>query len=213
MSKYKKVSWKRKLDFFLFGWIVNWAYPQYYRPKHRYVNYYKLFFYKIIPQKILGINRKAPWPVHFTSIVRGSENITKGILCDPGDNIGVYIQARNGIVLGNNVGISSGCAIVSANHNNENHSIHDDAPPIKIGNNVFIYANSVVLPGVQIGDNVIIGAGSVVTKDIPSNSIAVGNPCKVIKQKEPYIERFDDIEFNRKIPERFMDFVKTSYSI
>ncbi|ANQ47955.1 sugar O-acetyltransferase [Flammeovirga yaeyamensis] len=53
--------------------------------------------------------------------------------------------------------------------------------PIKIGNRVWIGGNVVILPGVTIGDNVTIGAGSVVTKDIPSNTVAVGNPCKVIK--------------------------------
>ena len=52
-----------------------------------------------------------------------------------------------------------------------------------IGPNVSIYtACHTILPGVSIGDNVTIGAGSVVTKDIPSNSVAVGNPCKVIKK-------------------------------
>ena len=52
---------------------------------------------------------------------------------------------------------------------------------IIIGNNCFIGARSTILPGVTIGDNTIIGAGSVVTKDIPSNVVAVGNPCKIIK--------------------------------
>ncbi|MBA5628731.1 acyltransferase [Moheibacter lacus] len=201
MSKYQKVNWKKKLDFLLFGWLVNWAYPEYYRPKYGYKSYRKIILYNFISQKILGINRKTPWPVHFTSIVRSPEKIQKGILCDPGDNIGVYIQAVNGIILGNNVGISPGCKIISANHNVCQHSKHDTSPPIIIGNNVFIFANSVVLPGVKIGDNVTIGAGSVVVKDIPSNSIAVGNPCRVIKAKEPYAERFEAIEFNRKIPE------------
>lgn len=50
-----------------------------------------------------------------------------------------------------------------------------------IGNRCFIGVNTIVMPGIKIGDEVIIGAGSVVTKDIPSNSIAVGNPAKVIK--------------------------------
>ena len=49
---------------------------------------------------------------------------------------------------------------------------------------MWIGGNVVVLPGVTIGDNVVIGAGSVVNKDIPSNSVAVGNPCKVIKSLE-----------------------------
>ena len=51
-----------------------------------------------------------------------------------------------------------------------------------MGNNVWIGGNVTVLPGVSIGDNVVIGAGSVVTKDIPSNVVAVGNPCRVIKE-------------------------------
>lgn len=209
MQKDNKISFKEKLDYFLFGWIINWAYPQYYRPKYGYTKYNKMFFQFVIPQKILGINRSVPWPVHFTSKVRGAERIQKGIICDPGDNIGVYIQAMNGIIMGSNVGISPGCKIVSANHNNDDHWKHDDAPPIRIGNHVFIYANSVVLPGVQIGDNVVIGAGSVVNKDIPSNSIAVGNPCKVIKEKEPYAGKFDPKEFNRKIPEKFKPFFES----
>ena len=55
------------------------------------------------------------------------------------------------------------------------------AKPVRIGDNVWIGGSVTILPGVTIGDNVTIGAGSIVTKNIPSNSIAVGNPCKVIK--------------------------------
>lgn len=54
--------------------------------------------------------------------------------------------------------------------------------PITIGNNVWIGGGVIVNPGVTIGENVVIASGSVVTKDIPSNSIAVGNPCKVIRE-------------------------------
>ena len=54
--------------------------------------------------------------------------------------------------------------------------------PIKIGNNVWIGSGAIVLPGVSIGDNSVIGAGSVVTKDIPANVVAVGNPCKVLRE-------------------------------
>ncbi len=54
--------------------------------------------------------------------------------------------------------------------------------PIKIGDRVWIGANAVILPGVQIGDNSVIGAGSVVTKDVPPNVIAVGNPCKLLRE-------------------------------
>lgn len=54
--------------------------------------------------------------------------------------------------------------------------------PITIGNDVWIGGNVTINPGVTIGDNVVIGSGSVVTKDIPSNVIACGNPCKVLRK-------------------------------
>ena len=54
--------------------------------------------------------------------------------------------------------------------------------PVHIGKNCWIGAGAVIVPGVTIGDNTVIGAGSVVTKDIPSNVVAVGNPCKVMRE-------------------------------
>ncbi len=54
--------------------------------------------------------------------------------------------------------------------------------PITIGKNCWIGAGAIILPGITIGDNVVIGAGSIVTKNIPSNVVAVGNPCKVLRE-------------------------------
>lgn len=54
--------------------------------------------------------------------------------------------------------------------------------PVHIGRNCWIGAGALIMPGVSIGDNVVIGAGSVVTKDIPSNVVAVGNPCRVLRE-------------------------------
>lgn len=71
--------------------------------------------------------------------------------------------------------------------------------PVHIGNNVWIGANSVILPGVRIGDNTVIGAGSIVTKDIPANVVAVGNPCRVLREigehDRTYYYRDRKIEF------------------
>ena len=54
--------------------------------------------------------------------------------------------------------------------------------PVRIGNNVWVGSNTVIMPGVTIGDNAVIGAGSVVTKDVPANVIAFGNPCRVRRE-------------------------------
>ena len=114
--------------------------------------------------------------------------------CDYGYNIYVgenFYMNHNCVILdgakvefGDNVFIAPNCGFYTAGHptnvNLRNKGL-EYVKPIKVGNNVWFGGNSVVLPGVTIGDNVTIGAGSVVTKDIPSNVIAVGNPCKVIK--------------------------------
>lgn len=62
--------------------------------------------------------------------------------------------------------------------------------PVHIGKNCWLGAGVIVLPGVTIGDNTVIGAGSVVTKDIPANVIAVGNPCKVLREINEHDKEF-----------------------
>lgn len=64
---------------------------------------------------------------------------------------------------------------------------------ITVGNNVYFGYRTIILPGVKIGDNVIIGAGSVVTKDIPSNCVAVGVPCKPVKTRDEYIKKVKSV--------------------
>lgn len=66
---------------------------------------------------------------------------------------------------------------------------HTRVSNVKIGNRIFIGAGTIILPGVSIGDNVIIGAGSIVKNNIPENSVAVGNPAKVICTLDEYIDK------------------------
>lgn len=68
------------------------------------------------------------------------------------------------------------------------------AHPITVRNNVWFGANIIVLPGVQIGDGAVVGAGSVVTKDVPANTVVVGNPARVIKHLKPHEDRNEAIQ-------------------
>ncbi len=75
--------------------------------------------------------------------------------------------------------------------------------PVHIGKNVWIGAGAVILPGVTIGDNSVIGAGSVVTKDIPANVVAVGNPCRVLREIGEHDRTF--YHDTRRIPDTFFE--------
>lgn len=98
------------------------------------------------------------------------------------------------IEIGNYVKITKGCTILTHGFdwsvlNVKYGNIMGSAGKVKIGDNVFIGMNSIILKGVTIGNNVIIGAGSVVSKDIPSNSVAVGNPVKILMDIHDYYEK------------------------
>jgi acetyltransferase-like isoleucine patch superfamily enzyme len=145
---------------------------------------YLLYFF--IPQKILRLNGRVPWPVHFTSRVLYRKNISVGNRSAPGMNAGCYIQGKNGIRIGHNLRMGPGVGLISANHDLDDYDQWTKTSPIRVGDNVWIGMNAVILPGVTIGDNIVIAANSVVNEDIPSDSIAAGNPCKVIRKKAPY---------------------------
>ena len=105
----------------------------------------------------------------------------------------VYFSYIGGcpVEIGDNVFIGPFCTLATGIHSliakerrvqiDENGTAHDYeyGKPIKIGNDVWIASNVTICGGVTIGDGAVIGAGSVVTKDIPSGTIAVGNPCEV----------------------------------
>jgi len=126
--------------------------------------------------------------------IGGKIEIEPPFYCDYGKNIyvgenlyanfGCVLLDCNKIEIGNNVKLGPHVQIYTAYHPTNpilRNSGKELAAPISIGNNVWIGGNTVICPGVTIGDNTTIGAGSVVVKNIPANSIAVGNPCKVIK--------------------------------
>lgn len=117
---------------------------------------------------------------------------TYGYNTTVGDNFFLNVDCKlldsGKITIGNNVFIAPNVCLIT-----EEHAMNvkqrlaglEYTHPINIGDNVWIAAGVLVLPGVTIGENSVIGAGSVVAKDIPANSLAVGNPCRVIRQLDP----------------------------
>ncbi len=136
-------------------------------------------------QRIFGVNRVCPWAVHFTSRVLVPDKIVLGYRTKRSFAIsgGCYIQAFNGIVMGDNVIFAFGVKMISSDHDplDPTWVKHVQSSPIVIGSNCWIGANAVILPGVSLGDNVVVGAGSVVTKSFPANVIIAGNPAKIIR--------------------------------
>lgn len=132
------------------------------------------------------------------SLLRSSGNniiINQPFRCDYGCNISVgenfianfnltildeaLVTIGNNVFIGPNVSIFTACHPIDPVERNKG---VEWAEPVTIGNSVWIGGDTTILPGVTIGDNVTIGAGSVVTKNIPSNCVAVGNPCKVKRE-------------------------------
>ncbi|MGF6906903.1 DapH/DapD/GlmU-related protein [Fusobacterium sp. PH5-44] len=98
-------------------------------------------------------------------------------------NSGCHFQNQGGIILGDGVLIGHNVTLATLNHGFSPEDRGTLYPaPIRLGRNVWIGSNSVIVPGVTIGDNAIIAAGSVVTKDVLPNMIVGGNPARNIKK-------------------------------
>ena len=120
--------------------------------------------------------------------------ITQPFHCDYGKQISIgkrffanynfTVLDEAPVTIGDDCFVGPNVSIYTACHSTdpiERNTRREWAKPVNIGKNVWIGGSVTILPGVSIGDNTTIGAGSVVVNDIPSNTVAVGNPCKVIK--------------------------------
>ena len=131
--------------------------------------------------------------------IRGTLCAIRGAKIEIGDRVGISsscLWAREYIRIGNDVNIGGDCLILDSDihpydhilrcrvSNNDSRGGDEMIPvaPIQIDDDVWIGARCIILKGVHIGARSIIGAGSVVTRDIPADSVAVGNPCKVIRK-------------------------------
>lgn len=164
-------------------------------------------------QKVLGFNRDAYWPVHFTSKVNHYQNIYAGVDTSPGYEPGCYIQGMGKIYIGDYTQIAQNVGIISANHNPYDCRDHDTSETVRIGKYCWIGMNAVILPGVTLGDFTVVGAGAVVTRSFPDGYCVIGGvPAKLLKTLDPAqcVRYKNDPEYNGYIPAtRFEHFRKT----
>lgn len=118
--------------------------------------------------------------VHGKIKVLAPERIVFGENCFINEN--VLIDPGCGLRIGNNVVISPGAMILGSDLDYGRDIMDHTAGKIVIGDNVWIGAGSIILKNTTIGDGAVIGAGAVVTKDIPPNTVAAGNPARVIRK-------------------------------
>lgn len=147
-----------------------------------------LYLLSWIIQKIFRVNASSKWIVNFTSRVIHGENLK---LKNGADSVqlslltsgGCYINARDGVEIGEGTIFSFNVVIVSEGHSLDNLKPSRDFTPIKIGDKCWIGANSTILPGVVLGPKTIVGANSVVTSSFPDgHAVIAGTPAQEIKK-------------------------------
>lgn len=163
-------------------------FPRFRNPEYMNSNMLKFFFW----QKILRINSKVTWPVHFTSKIISPSNIhgSRAEGFRPlGMAVGNYIDARSGVVVEENVHVGPHVAIISRNHDICEYSKYAQSDSIILRKNCWLATGCKILAGVELGEHTVVGAGAVVTHSFPEgNQLIAGSPAKVIKQLPPYKE-------------------------
>lgn len=144
------------------------------------ISFYLLDF---LFRKIFRQNAGTTWPVHHTTTIRCPEKIIRGREVLPGDSPNVYINAMNGVSIGDYTNIGPNVSIVSANHDLIDNAKFFPANPVEIGRFCWIGSNACILPEVKLGDFTIVGAGAIVTKSFEEGyCVLVGNPAKMLKK-------------------------------
>ena len=101
--------------------------------------------------------------------------------------VGLHNTVIGPVTIGNHVNLAQGITVTALNHNIAEKGLRIDEQgvstnPVTIGNDIWIGANAVILPGVTIGDHSVVAAGAVVTKDVPPHTLVAGVPAKIIKE-------------------------------
>ena len=176
----------KKNIFKIFKFLNKFFYKKKYIEEYKLNEFYNIFKIGFI-QRIIGFNRYVAWPVHWSTTVLASENIIPGNR-SPGGAMYCHIDGRNGILFGKNVRIGPHVMIVSMNHNLYDYSKYLSSKPITIGDNCWIGAGAIILPGVNLGHHTVVSAGSIVNKSFEGNNQVIGgNPAKFIQKLPEYL--------------------------
>ncbi len=161
------------------------------RKLKRIVNMYiplNIFIINFIFQRIFRIDANLKYSKNYTSRVIGSSNLyiennSRTVLKSLALSGGCYIQASEGIYIGENTIWSFNVCIISQDHDISNFENIPISEPIRIGRRCWIGANTTILPGINLGDNTVVGANTVVTKSFPEGNVVIaGNPAKIIRE-------------------------------
>ncbi|MFY7965489.1 MAG: acyltransferase [Chitinophagaceae bacterium] len=171
----------KKPQYLLISLVIKLPYFSFLKQTKSYNNQVSFTFWFLQKVMNFGGNKKAYWPVHWSSQVYDAENILIDTGTYPGIMKGCYIQGKGGITFGKNTLVAPNVIIVSANHDlfDNRKSI---LQPVKVGNYCWIGAGAKIMPGVTLGDFTIVAAGTVVTKSFETGYCVVGGiPAKKIK--------------------------------
>lgn len=142
-------------------------------------------------QKVLRVNSHVPWPVHPTSEVLAPQRIQRGNRT-PALSMCCHIDGRNGVRFGKNVWMGHRVSVISQNHDLLDYAVYTAAAPVVIGDDCWLGAGCVILPGVELGHHTVVGAGAVVTRSFPEgNCVIAGNPARVVKTLAAYGSKTD----------------------
>lgn len=128
-------------------------------------------------------------PPFYSNMGAGHIHFGKNIYC----NFGVTMVDDTHIYVGDYTMFGPNVVVATAGHPilpELREKAYQYNMPVSIGKNCWIGAGVIIVPGITIGDSVVVGAGSVVTKDIPSNVVAVGNPCKVLREVNEHDKKY-----------------------
>jgi acetyltransferase-like isoleucine patch superfamily enzyme len=134
-------------------------------------------------RRIFRQNARVPWAVHHTATIHHPQGLSRGVGTYPGDSPGVYINANNGVHIGDYTNLGPQVGLMSSNHDFVDNDAIVNAAPIRIGRFCWLGMGAKVLPGVTLGDFTIVGAGAVVTRSFPEgHCVIAGNPARQIRE-------------------------------